>query len=85
MITQIKHRLAGLEFGARSVPLALLFVCLAAYGLWLFGMGFYWDDWPWIWFAHVSGPQGMLQIDQLHRPLSGVILWIGSLAEIPGL
>ncbi len=57
----------------------LLFVCLLAYGLNIPWMGFYWDDWPWIWFSHVLGPEGMLQIDVEHRPVSGVVLWVGAL------
>ncbi|MBN1148950.1 MAG: hypothetical protein JXA78_16955 [Anaerolineales bacterium] len=68
-----------LEFTHRSVPLALLLVCILAYGLQVFGLGFYWDDWPWAWLSHLSGPRGMLEIDALHRPLSGVILWFGAL------
>ena len=57
----------------------LLIVGIAAYGLHIYWMGFYWDDWPWIWFGHVMGPQGMLKIDVEHRPGSGVILFVGSL------
>lgn len=60
-------------------PLVLLGVALTAYGVYLPFMGFYWDDWPWIWFGHVLGPQGMLRIDVEHRPLSGVVLFLGSL------
>ncbi|MBT3391909.1 MAG: hypothetical protein HN413_16035 [Chloroflexi bacterium] len=57
----------------------LLILGITAYGLHIYWMGFYWDDWPWIWFANVMGPQGMLKIDVEHRPISGVILFIGSL------
>lgn len=59
---------------AWSVPLALLALAVLAYGLLLGGLGFYWDDWPWIWIGHTSGVGGMLSIDRLFRPLSGVIL-----------
>ncbi len=68
-----------MKFSHRSTPFALLLVCILAYGLYILWMGFYWDDWPWVWFSHVMGPQGMLKIDLEHRPLSGVVLWIGSL------
>ncbi|MEW5872692.1 MAG: hypothetical protein AB1894_25760 [Chloroflexota bacterium] len=61
------------------VPLALLCLCLLAYGLLLPGLGFYWDDWPWVWLAHQGGPAGMLYIDHAQRPLAGEILWVGSL------
>jgi hypothetical protein len=61
--------------------LALLFLAVAilAYGLHLPWLGFYWDDWPWVWFSHVMGPASMLKIDIEHRPISGVVLYLGSL------
>jgi hypothetical protein len=62
-----------------TLPLALLLLTLLAYGLLLPRLGFYWDDWPWVWTAHHLGPAGMLQIDRAYRPLSGVILWLGAL------
>jgi len=62
-----------------SIFIILFFVCLLAYGLNIPWMGFYWDDWPWIWFSHVLGTEGMLQIDVEHRPISGVVLWVGAL------
>jgi hypothetical protein len=68
-----------MKISHRSAPFVLLIVCILAYGIYIFWMGFYWDDWPWVWFSHVMGPQGMLRIDLEHRPLSGVVLWIGSL------
>jgi len=61
-----------------AVPIMLLILCLLAYGIYLPGMGFYWDDWPWIWRAHVFGDGALLQIDAAFRPLAGVVLWIGS-------
>jgi hypothetical protein len=64
-------------------PLSFIFVMtflsILAYGLYLAWMGFYWDDWPWIWFSHVMGSAGMLKIDLAHRPISGLVLWLGSL------
>jgi hypothetical protein len=67
------------RFGRRSVYLALFLLCLAAYGPFLPRLGFYWDDWPWVWLSHLKGPAGMLAIDRLHRPLAGELLWLGSL------
>ncbi|MEA3349079.1 MAG: hypothetical protein U9Q82_00495, partial [Chloroflexota bacterium] len=64
-------------------PFALCFVLLVlgilAYGLYIPWMGFYWDDWPWVWFSHVMEPVGMLQIDIEHRPISGLILYLGTI------
>ena len=70
--------LSGLQFSPRSVPLALLLLCILTYGLLIFRMGFYWDDWTWIWISHLEGARGLLEIDRLYRPLAGVILWAGS-------
>lgn len=58
--------------------LFLLLIGTLSYGIYLSWMGFYWDDWTWIWLSHVMGPKGMLSIDALHRPLSGAILYFGS-------
>ena len=57
----------------------ILLLGLAAYGLRITELGFYWDDWPWIWSLHINGAQGMLKIDEYHRPLSGVVLYLGGL------
>jgi hypothetical protein len=56
----------------------LFLVCLVAYGIYLPWMGFYWDDWPWIWRYHVYGLQAIRQIDAAFRPLAGIVLWIGA-------
>lgn len=62
-----------------SLFVILLGMCILAYGLNISRMGFYWDDWPWVWFSHVMGPEGMLKIDIEHRPISGLVLWVGAL------
>ncbi len=53
-------------------------MALLAYAPLLFGLGFYWDDWPWLYLSHRAGPLGMLTIDRAHRPLAGLILSFGS-------
>ena len=63
----------------RSLPVALLILGILSYGIYITWMGFYWDDWPWVWFSEVMGPSGMLKIDIEHRPISGVVLWLGSI------
>ncbi len=66
-------------FGARSVPPALLLLCVLAYGLLIPFLGFFWDDWPWIWLKHLQGGAGFLSVDRLFRPLAGEILWSAGL------
>jgi hypothetical protein len=62
-----------------KVPLFLLVITCLAYGVLLPQMGFYWDDWPWIWLQHIDDKAGMLQIDWPFRPLAGLVLWLFSL------
>lgn len=71
------ERLREYRFGSRSVVLALLFLSIIAYGIYILWMGFYWDDWPWMFFSNVIGPQSLVGIE-VHRPLSGLFLWLGA-------
>jgi hypothetical protein len=62
-----------------KTPFFLLAMTILTYGLLLPQLGFYWDDWPWIWIQHVDGKAGMLQIDWPFRPMAGLVLWLFSL------
>ncbi len=73
------NRFENFSLSFRSLPIALLILGILAYGIHISWMGFYWDDWPWIWFSQVMGPVGMLKIDVEHRPFTGVVLWLGSI------
>jgi len=68
-----------------SVALALLILCILAFGIYIPWMGFYWDDWPWMFFSHILGPKSLIEIDQEHRPISSLMLWLGAewLGETP--
>jgi hypothetical protein len=79
MSTKISNFLQKLGQSPFSLFVVLLGLGVIAYGLNIPNLGYYWDDWPWVWFSHVMGPEGMLQIDIEHRPISGVVLWIGAL------
>jgi len=74
----MQQKLLGTLKNPIANPIILFLVCFLAYGIFLPGMGFYWDDWPWIWRAHVFGDGALLQIDAAFRPMAGVILWLGS-------
>ena len=43
-------------------PIGLLVLCLLSYALLIPGLGFFWDDWPAIWFYHSIGPGGFGQV-----------------------
>ncbi len=44
------------RFTAKSSPFALLILCLLVFVPLIYRLGFYWDDWPSIWFLHFWGP-----------------------------
>ena len=57
------------------VPLALLVLCFMAFGLLIPSLGFYWDDFPMIWFGHLLGSAGYLETLSSDRPfLAGIYL-----------
>ena len=74
----------------------LLLLCLfvlASYGLLLNKLGFYWDDWPYVWTRLELGYHGLLRHFSFSRPVAGqlhnlaILLTNGSplLAQIWGL
>lgn len=56
-------------FHPRLVPLALLGAVMAAFGVFIPRLGFYWDDWPSIWFLHTFGPMSFIEGFADDRPL----------------
>ena len=69
-------RMKAVRFTARSVPFAFALITLAAYGLLLPFTGFYWDDWPYLWFFHRLGPSGIIQAFTGDRPFLSFIYTI---------
>ncbi|HWQ83613.1 MAG TPA: hypothetical protein VN363_03550, partial [Anaerolineales bacterium] len=55
-----------------------LLFCVAAYGLLLPWLGFYWDDWPTIWYLHFWGADIFKDVFASDRPLLGVLFRITS-------
>ena len=53
-------------------PLILLVVCFLAYGIFIPFLGFYWDDFPYMWFRHTSGILGVIKAIALDRPVLGI-------------
>ncbi len=64
------------QLKTHTIPLALLAVTAMAYAPLMFGLGYYWDDFPMIWFAHTVGPSGMPAVFAGDRPLLAAIYWI---------
>jgi len=63
----------NIVFRIRSLPVAFLALCFISYGLLIPWLGFYWDDWPYLWFSHVLGPQGLVNALAKDRPFLAVI------------
>ena len=51
------------------IPLGLFGLAVLSYGILSPWLGFYWDDWPTIWFARNFGPGGFLEVFAEDRPL----------------
>jgi len=60
----------------KTFPFALLLISIAAYGLLIPSLGFYWDDWPLMWFLHTFGPKGYQEVLAVDRPFLAGIYWI---------
>lgn len=62
-----------LTISERTIPFALLLTCIIAYGLLIPWLGFYWDDWPYIWFAKTLGASGFADVFSHDRPFLALI------------
>ncbi|HEX7556794.1 MAG TPA: hypothetical protein VF338_09235 [Leptolinea sp.] len=60
-------------FSERNIPIALLLTCFLTYGLLIPWLGFYWDDWPYIWFAKTLGFAGFVDVFSHDRPFLAVL------------
>jgi hypothetical protein len=57
-----------LQLPAWTVPPALLLLCLVSYGLIFNKLGYYWDDWPAIWFTRFFGSASLVNVLGIDRP-----------------
>jgi hypothetical protein len=73
LLSKIRSTLRGLSFPSWSVPIALLILVILSYGLRVFTLGFYWDDWPYLWFFERLGPSGIIQAFSGDRPFLSFI------------
>ena len=56
-----------------AVPIAILIFSILSFGLLLPFLGFYWDDWPMIWFSYTQGPLGFPEVFSGDRPFLSLI------------
>ncbi len=66
------NRIKRLHFPSWTIPLALLAVTVASYGLMINQLGFYWDDWPFAWITHTFGNAGLTRYFATNRPVWGL-------------
>jgi len=64
------------RFTYKSFPWALLVLCLLSFSLLAPWLGFFWDDWPTIWYLHLFGPGGFKDVFAIDRPLLGYIFML---------
>jgi uncharacterized membrane protein YidH (DUF202 family) len=57
-----------------AVPGLLLLIAIVAYGLSFRRMGFFWDDWWFLWIAKSAGPEGLVRYFSTNRPFYGQIV-----------
>lgn len=60
--------ISKITFRAWTAPIALLLLCLVSFGLLIPRLGFYWDDWPTIWYLHMLGPDSFQESFAIDRP-----------------
>jgi hypothetical protein len=73
MLSKIRSSTRGFLFPPWSVPIALLALTLLSYGLRAFSLGFFWDDWPYLWYFHRLGPAGIVAAFAQDRPFLSLI------------
>jgi tetratricopeptide (TPR) repeat protein len=79
---EMQSRLRRLKFSKATAPLALLVLCLVVFGPLVYRLGFYWDDWPSIWFYHLGGPTSYFESFSSDRPaLAWMFLLTSALFE----
>ncbi len=66
--------LRSFRFPWYTAPILIVLVGLIAYGLLMREMGFYWDDWVFIWMAKTTGAEGLERYFSTNRPFWGWII-----------
>jgi hypothetical protein len=73
MIRRIK-RLTSLNLPTWTAPVLVVLAGAAAFGLLIPWLGFYWDDWPFIWIRTQLGADGLARYFSTNRPFFGAIV-----------
>lgn len=78
----LREKMKSFAFRTRTVPIAILFLCLGSFGLLIPWLGFFWDDWPSIWYLHILGPSEFMDVFSIDRPPLSLLFmlttpWLG--------
>lgn len=76
MLSKTRSAARGIAFPTWSIPIALLLLTMLTYGLRALGLGFYWDDWPYLWIFHRFGADGIVRAFANDRPFLSFIYTI---------
>ena len=72
-VAKVFRRVRSLSFPAYTFPLLLLLVAVLSYGLLIPWLGFYWDDWHFIWISQRMGSAGLVRYFMTNRPYWGML------------
>ena len=72
-MTKFIERVKTFQFPTYTIPLALLAVTGFAYGVLIPWLGFYWDDWAFIYIGKQLGSEGLARYFATNRPFWGMI------------
>ena len=72
-MTRLVERIKTFHFPEYTIPLALLAVTGLAYGVLIPWLGFYWDDWAFIYIGKQLGSEGLARYFATNRPFWGMI------------
>jgi hypothetical protein len=72
-MTRLIERIKTFHFPDYTIPLALLAVTGLAYGVLIPWLGFYWDDWAFIYIGKQLGSEGLARYFATNRPFWGMI------------
>jgi hypothetical protein len=73
MIAKLYRQLTKFSIPYATVPLALLGVTILGYAVLIPWLGFYWDDWAFVWISQKLGPAGLERYFSTNRPVWGLI------------
>jgi hypothetical protein len=61
-MNKVKTFLQNIAFTEKSAPAALFILCIIAFSLFIPRLGFYMDDWPYIFYARTKGIEGLREL-----------------------